>query len=232
MTTSARQLAAPDSASWSWITSAARAAPHPGLSGGTPGFPRTATWPVAGDCGLRSVAVVRAAARATLQCWGITERSDDIVLVLSELLANALLHALPGPGRWDVTAGLLQPGRDTRVLCAVTDPGPDLPRPLACPGRSASPPPGHGTGTGPVPGWSLLRPDTPGHESGRGLRVIAELSQMRGYVPGPAGKIAWALLGDAPRLPRRARQLHPPRRGRPVTDPALLARVLHGLHHL
>jgi anti-sigma regulatory factor (Ser/Thr protein kinase) len=170
--TSARQLTAPDSASWSWITSAPCPAPPPGLPGSTPGFPRTASWSVAGDCGLRSVAVVRAAARATLRHWGITESGDDIVLVLSELLANALLHALPGPGRWDVTAGLLQPGRAARVLCAVADPGPD---------------------------WRLPRPDRPGHpdrESGRGLRVVAELSQTWGYVPVPAGKIVWALLGD------------------------------------
>jgi anti-sigma regulatory factor (Ser/Thr protein kinase) len=47
----------------------------------------------------RSAATVRASARATLQRWGITEHGDDIVLVLSELLANALLHARPGPGR-------------------------------------------------------------------------------------------------------------------------------------
>jgi hypothetical protein len=51
-------------------------------------------------------------------------------------------------------------------------------------------------------------------------------------VPGPAGKIAWALLGEAPGLPRRARQLHPARHSRPATDAALLARVLHGLHTL
>jgi anti-sigma regulatory factor (Ser/Thr protein kinase) len=232
MTTSARQLAEPDSGSWSWITSAARPVPHPGLSGSTDGFPRAASWPVARGSDLRPVAVVRASARATLQRWGITERGDDIVLVLSELLANALLHARPGPGRWDITAGLLQPGRDARVLCAVTDPGPDLPRPLARPGRPASPLSCHGPGavTGLAQGWSLPRPDSPDRESGRGLRVIAELSQMWGYVPAPAGKIAWALLGDPAVLPRRARQLHPARRSRPVTDPALLARVLHGLH--
>jgi anti-sigma regulatory factor (Ser/Thr protein kinase) len=202
ITTSARQLAAPDSDSWSWITSPARHGPHRSLSGGTAGFPRSAAWPVARDRGLRPVAAVRASARATLQHWGITERGDDIVLVLSELLANALLHARPGPGRWGVAAGLLQPAAGARVLCAVTDPGPDLPPP---------------------------RPPGPGRESGRGLHVIAQLSQLRGYVPGPAGKIAWALLGDAPGLPRRARQSRPARRGRPVTDPALLARVLHGL---
>jgi Histidine kinase-like ATPase domain len=234
MTTSARQLSEPDSASWSWITSAARPVPRPGLSGSTPGFPRTATWPVARDCGLRPVAAVRAAARATLQRWEVADRGDDIVLVLSELLANALLHALPGPGRWDVTAGLLQPGRDARVLCAVTDPGPDLPRPLARPGRSASSRSCHGPDgvTGPVPGWPRPRPDSPDRESGRGLRVIAELSQMWGYVPAPAGKIGWALLGDPAALPRRARQLHPARRSRPVPDQALLVRVLHGLHRL
>jgi anti-sigma regulatory factor (Ser/Thr protein kinase) len=227
MTTSARQLAAPDSDSWSWITTAARSVPQPGLPGSPAGFPRAATWPVTRDRGLRPVTAVRASARATLQRWGIIERGDDIVLVLSELLANALLHARPGPGRWGVAAGLLQPGPG-RVLCAVTDPFPDLPRPPAYPGRPALPRPGHGPG----PDWVPPRPDSPGRESGRGLHVIAELSQQCGYVPGPAGKIAWALLGDAPGLPHRARQLHPARRSRPVTDPALLARVLRGLHTL
>jgi anti-sigma regulatory factor (Ser/Thr protein kinase) len=219
--TSVRQLSEPDSAGWSWITSAARSVPHSGLPGSAAGFPRAATWPVARDRGPRSVAAVRSSARATLQRWGITERGDDIVLVLSELLANALLHARPGPGRWGVAAGLLQPGCDARVLCAVTDPAPDLPPPLARPGQPAPSPPGPG------PGW---HPDSPGRESGRGLHVIGELSQQRGYVPGPAGKIAWAMLGDAPALPRRERQHHPAPRSRPVTDPALLARVLRGLH--
>jgi len=127
--TSARQLPEPDSASWSWITAAARAVPSPGSPAGPAGFPRTATWPVAHDGGLRPVAAVRASARAMLQRWGITERGDDIILVLSELLANALLHARPGPGRWRVAAGLLQPCQAQGVLCAVTDPGPDWPRP-------------------------------------------------------------------------------------------------------
>jgi anti-sigma regulatory factor (Ser/Thr protein kinase) len=226
MTTGVRQLSAADRASWSWITSAARPVPHPALPGSSAGFPRAAAWPVGRDRGLRSAAAVRASARATLQRWGITERGDDIVLVLSELLANALLHARPGPGRWGVAAGLLQPAAGARVLCAVTDPGQDLPRPLARPGQPAPPPPCHG----PAPGWETPRPDSPGRESGRGLHVVAELSQQRGYVPGPAGKIAWALIGEAPGLPRRPRQLHPARRGRPAADPALLARVLHGLH--
>jgi Histidine kinase-like ATPase domain len=203
--TSARQLPEPDSASWSWITAAARAARSPGSPASPAGFPRTATWPVAHEGGLRPVAGVRASARAMLQRWGITERGDDIVLVLSELLANALLHARPGPGRWRVAAGLLQPCPAQGVLCAVTDPGPDWPRPR--------------------PGGRL-------GESGRGLQVIGELSELRGYVPGPAGKIAWALLGDVPALPQRRRQPNPARRRRPVTDPVLLARVLHGLHAL
>jgi len=117
-----------DEDDWSWINSTARVTPPQGLPGSAVGFPRAATWPVTRDQGLGSVSAVRASARAVLQRWGITERGDDIVLVLSELLANALLHARLGPGRWDVAAGLLQPGRDARVLCAVTDPGPDLPR--------------------------------------------------------------------------------------------------------
>jgi anti-sigma regulatory factor (Ser/Thr protein kinase) len=169
----ARWLAQPpDSLSWSWLTSRA-APPADGPERREPGlYPRAAVRVLAPAEGLASVGAARAFARTTLQCWDVPgRRSDDIVLVLSEMLANALRHTDPGPGRWHVAAGLLQPCRDSGILCAVTDPGPGRPRPR--------------------PGGRLGEP-------GRGLQVIGALSDHWGVTsPSPAGKIVWAVLGSA-----------------------------------
>jgi Histidine kinase-like ATPase domain len=105
----------------------------------------------------------------TLQRWGVAERCEDIAIVVSELRTNALRHALPASGGtcgWPVRLGLLQPGRF--VVCAVADPS-----------RAA-----------PVP-------QQPGHlgETGRGLHVIAALSDQWGYtVPTDMGKVLWAMF--------------------------------------
>jgi anti-sigma regulatory factor (Ser/Thr protein kinase) len=168
-------------------------------------FPRAAARSLAPGQDLASVSTARGFARATLHRWGITgPRADDIIVVVSEMTANAVRHTRPGPGRWPVTAGLLQPARGQGVLCAVTDPGPGQPRP---------------------------RPASHLAESGRGLHVIAALSQQWGHtLSGPAGKIVWALLGPAaPDLPRRKRQPLLVPAAQPATDPVLLARILSGL---
>jgi anti-sigma regulatory factor (Ser/Thr protein kinase) len=59
-----------------------------------------------------------------LHRWSAAERSPDIAVVVSELLTNALRHALPARGdarpRRPIRLGLLQPG--PCVLCAVADP--------------------------------------------------------------------------------------------------------------
>ena len=72
-----------------------------------------------------SVRAARDFTIATLRRWGMVERSQDIAFVVSELLTNALQHALPGSGgtgpRGPVRLGLLQQGR--WLLCAVADPG-------------------------------------------------------------------------------------------------------------
>src|SRR5216683_3270830 len=85
-------------------------------------LPRIATRTPGVDAG--SVRVARDFTIATLQRWGVRERSEDIAVVVSELLTNALQHARPGSGdarpRWPIRLGLLQPG--PCVLCAVADP--------------------------------------------------------------------------------------------------------------
>jgi Histidine kinase-like ATPase domain len=178
---------------------------HGSRSSGQDGFPRIAARTPGRD--PASVAAIRGFTRATLQRWGAARRCDDITLVVSELLANALRHAGPRPGGWPVRVGLVQPAPGSGVLCAVADPSPAVPLP---------PPPGH---LG---------------ESGRGLRVIGELSDQWGCAAhGSSGKVVWAMFAVAgPALPQRA-----PGRPRPVRlavmkDRAVLARVLRGLENL
>src|SRR5258708_14730240 len=78
-----------------------------------------------------SVRAARDFTIATLQRWGATDRREDIAIVVSELLTNALRHALPGPGapppRCPFRLGLLQPGPCLR--CAVADPSQHPPVP-------------------------------------------------------------------------------------------------------
>jgi anti-sigma regulatory factor (Ser/Thr protein kinase) len=152
----------------------------------------------------RSVGTARDFCLSTMRRWGVQDRSDDVAVVVSELLTNALRHgvrqaqartqAQPPAGaahlnRWPVRLGLVQPGHF--VLCAVADPSPRLPEPK--------------------------EPDYL-DESGRGLHVISALSDRWGCTaPTEAGKVVWALFSvhldqNQPDLgwfaPRRAGQAH------------------------
>jgi anti-sigma regulatory factor (Ser/Thr protein kinase) len=129
-------------------------------------LPRIATRTL--GTGAGSVRFARDFTLATLHRWGAAERSDDIAIVMSELLANALRHALPAPGdigpRRPIRLGLLQPG--PCVLCAVADPGTAAPVPQA-------------------PGFLA--------ETGRGLHIICALSDRWGYTAlSGTGKVVWA----------------------------------------
>jgi hypothetical protein len=116
---------------------------------------------------------------STVRRWGVAERCEDVAVVVSELLTNALRHALPtschARAGWPIRLGLLQPGRG--VMCAVADPS-----------RAA-----------PV----LQQPEHLG-ETGRGLHVIAALSDQWGYtIPTDMGKVMWAMFSArlAPPVP-------------------------------
>jgi histidine kinase-like protein len=208
--------AAASATRWPWLAlaaemAAAKAGPdQPGPAGiGRPaadGLPRVAVRTAGRD--LASVAVIRGFTRSTLQRWDATRRSDDITLVVSELLTNALRHTLPRPGR-PVRVGLLQPVPGAGVLCAVADPSLVVPK---------------------------LPPPSADGESGRGLRVVGELSDQWGCTtPDRAGKVVWAMFAPAGQaLPQRVPGREcPGRAGRvTVTDRRLLARVLHGLENL
>ena len=130
-------------------------------------LPRIATRTLGADAG--SVRAARDFTIATLHRWGTAERSQDIAIVVSELLTNALRHALPGAAdirpRRPIRLGLLQPG--PCVLCAVADPSKVAPAPQ-------------------VPG-SLA-------ETGRGLHIICALSDQWGYAPNDTGKVVWAMF--------------------------------------
>jgi hypothetical protein len=132
---------------------------------GSESFPRVATRTP--GPGAESIHAARDFTVATLGRWGIGERSDDIVVVVSELLTNALRHARPAAAAWPcspVRLGLLQPG--PWVLCAVSDPSDQLPE--------------------------LKEPDWL-EETGRGLQVVASLSDGWGCTaPSRLGKVVWA----------------------------------------
>jgi anti-sigma regulatory factor (Ser/Thr protein kinase) len=130
-------------------------------------LPRIATCTLAPGAG--SVRAARDFTVATLNRWSAAERCQDIAIVVSELLTNALRHALPGSGdarpRRPLRLGLLQLG--LHVLCAVADPSTTVPVPR-----------------------------TPGAfgETGRGLHIVCALSDGWGYTTSGTGKVVWAMF--------------------------------------
>jgi hypothetical protein len=171
-------------AGWHWLMPAAEMAALANR-GGAPGpdamparwacFPEIAT-PASGVDASR-IRAARDFTISTLQRWGVAERREDVAVVVSELLTNALLHALPAVGHaragWPIRLGLLQPERG--VMCAVADPS-----------RVA-----------PVPQQSEHLGET-----GRGLHVIAALSDQWGCtIPTDMGKVMWATFSTRPAPP-------------------------------
>ena len=129
---------------------------------------RLATRALSGQA--RSVRTARDFTVATLRWWCTAHSSQDITVVVSELVTNALRHALPEPGATgppgQIRLGLLE--YRPWLLCAVADPGQATPVPRPC--------------------GSLA-------ETGRGLQMICALSDQWGYTePSDAGKIVWAMF--------------------------------------
>jgi anti-sigma regulatory factor (Ser/Thr protein kinase) len=121
--------------------------------------------------------------RTTLDQWDIGERFDDACLVVSELVTNALRHALPadtarGPAL-DPPVRLHLMRWPERLVCAVRDPSRHSPAPRdadACDDHDA--------------------------ESGRGLFLVESFSDGWGWHPATGaleGKVVWALFRLHPR---------------------------------
>ncbi|WP_133910549.1 ATP-binding protein [Streptomyces sp. NBC_00582] len=133
----------------------------------------------AASCALparfEAVREARQFTRRTLGQWDVGDRFDDICLVVSELVTNALRHGLPdmAPRAADPNPSVrLHLMRWTeRLVCAVRDPSHDSPLPQDSEDFSA--------------------------ESGRGLFLVDSFADGWGWHPlsgSLGGKVVWALF--------------------------------------
>ncbi|MGW2919088.1 ATP-binding protein [Streptomyces angustmyceticus] len=114
----------------------------------------------------RSVSRARAFARAALVAWDLRHLTDDVLLCVSELATNALLHGVP-PGRGYRLC--LSLDEDGLLRVELHDSGGGEPR---------VPAPGSGDGG-------------EGDESGRGLLLVSALADAWGVGERVPGKIVW-----------------------------------------
>ncbi|MZD09074.1 ATP-binding protein [Streptomyces sp. SID5785] len=134
----------------------------------------------AASCALparyEAVRSAREFSRRTLGDWDVPERFDDICLVVSELVTNALRHALPAdtPYEQDPPVRLHLMRWASRVVCGVRDPSDDSP----------------------VARETDVADDF-ASESGRGLFLVDSFSDGWGWHPMAGtlrGKVVWALF--------------------------------------
>lgn len=141
----------------------------------------TARWPLSDSLTLgalpTAVASARVHARMMMVEWCMADMADDVALVVSELVTNAVAASTDATGRpeyTDVSGRLpvvhLRLWSDyERVVIEVGDQSYRLPE------------------------ATLPEPDT---ESGRGLLIVEALSERWGWqhVPGWSGKVIWVEL--------------------------------------
>lgn len=116
----------------------------------------------------RSVPAARVFTAETLAGWGVagTGRADDVLLCVSELVTNAVVHGVP-PGR-QLRLLLRFDGRT--LVVEVHDSGPGEPR--------------------------IVHDGDEGDEGGRGLLLVAALSEGWGVRERSLGKAVWCEFGQ------------------------------------
>ncbi|MEU6774252.1 ATP-binding protein [Streptomyces sp. NPDC046759] len=132
----------------------------------------------AASCALparyEAVREARRFTRGTLDQWDLGDRFDDICLVVSELVTNALRHALPadaGCAERSAPVRLHLMRWTGRLVCAVRDPSHETPVPRDSDDFSA--------------------------ESGRGLFLVDSFADSWGWHPLAGtlhGKVVWAMF--------------------------------------
>ncbi|WP_406725193.1 SpoIIE family protein phosphatase [Streptomyces sp. GD-15H] len=128
----------------------------------------------------RSVASARAFVRDTLQGWGFADIIDDAVVLTSELVTNAVVHA-------GTSADLLCLRCDDGVRIEVADRYPEREVPLQ---------------------GSAVAMGSPDREGGRGLQLCAALANRWGVEYSPTYKTVWFQL-DIPERPVGTRAAGP-----------------------
>lgn len=124
--------------------------------------------------GHESPRLARDFTRATLAEWRISRLNDEALLIVSELVTNALCHGLEGVPlvAQQCPVQLVLLGHRRRLVIVVTDPG------AGVPARSER---------------------GPAAENGRGLCVIEGVSAAWGWAPlATGGKAVWAALEITP----------------------------------
>ncbi|MDC7336594.1 SpoIIE family protein phosphatase [Streptomyces lydicus] len=147
----------------------------------------------------RSVATARAFVRDTLQGWGCADIVDDAVVLTSELVTNAVVHA-------GTAADVLCQRSDEGVRISVADRYPEREIPLQNAGQV------------------VVHPD---REGGRGLLLCGALATRWGVEYTAAQKHVWFQL-DLPERPAGTRSAGPalPVDALPVTDARVRVAVI------
>ena len=118
-----------------------------------------------------SLDTTRAFVHRTLRAWRVDTLADDVALVVTELVTNALRHGVRGRGS-AASVDVSLYGTANRLMCVVSDPSDEVP--------------------------VRLTPDL-SHGSGRGLQIVEALSMYWGWTArerddGTPGKSVWAVF--------------------------------------